>query len=96
MVQETFAATSTVEDILSTEDKLVVLKGWRQVAIPGAHSDICSSCFLLSKVFVVHKFWSFPSMLLMLLATISPSFRIYHVFYPTSTYFRMGWLNPCP
>jgi hypothetical protein len=60
MVQETFAATSTVDDILSTA---VVLKGLRQVAIPGAHSDLCSSCFLSSKVFVVHKFWSFPSML---------------------------------
>jgi hypothetical protein len=47
MVQETFAATLTVEDILSTA---VVLRGLRQVAIPG-------------KVFVVHKFWSFPSML---------------------------------
>jgi len=66
MVWGTFAATSPVEDILSTEDKPVVLKGWRQVAIPGAHSDLCLSCFLSSKVFVVHKFWSFPSMLLML------------------------------
>ncbi len=55
MVQETFAATSTVEDILSTEDKPVVLRGSRQVAIPRAHSDLCSSCFLSSKVFVVHK-----------------------------------------
>jgi hypothetical protein len=33
----------------------VVLRGSRKVAIPGAHSDLCSSCFLWSKVFVVHK-----------------------------------------
>jgi hypothetical protein len=57
MVQETFAATSIVEDILFIEDKPIVLKGSRQVATHGAHSDLCSSCFLCSKVFVVHKYY---------------------------------------
>jgi hypothetical protein len=55
MVPETFVATSTIEDILSKKDKPVVLRGSRQVAIPGAHSDLRSSCFLSSKVFVIRK-----------------------------------------
>jgi hypothetical protein len=57
MVRKSFAATSTIEDILPTKDKPIVLRGSRHVAILGAHSDLCSSCFLWSKIFVVHKHW---------------------------------------
>ncbi len=45
--------------------------------------------------FINIEFWSFPLMLVMLWATISPSFRIYHVFYLAGPSFRMGWLNAC-